>query len=59
MESNVLTVSIEGNVANYGSASGSNNRSNGENGSTGLKATSYAAVAENCPLHKTWCLWGC
>ncbi|XP_071734124.1 two-component response regulator-like APRR3 isoform X2 [Rutidosis leptorrhynchoides] len=32
MVSNILTGSTEGNAANYGSASGSNNKSNGENG---------------------------
>ncbi|KAI3731039.1 hypothetical protein L1987_62222 [Smallanthus sonchifolius] len=32
MVSNILTASAEGNAANYGSASGSNNKSNGENG---------------------------
>nr|XP_043613941.1 two-component response regulator-like PRR73 isoform X2 [Erigeron canadensis] len=46
MVSNVLTASAEGNAANYGSASGSNNKSNGENGSSWQKGSSSALVAE-------------
>lgn len=46
MVSNVLTASAEGNAANYGSGSGSNNKSNGENGSSCQKGSSSAPVVE-------------
>ncbi|KAK9059777.1 hypothetical protein SSX86_020481 [Deinandra increscens subsp. villosa] len=44
--SNILTASAGGNAANYGSASGSNNKSNGENGSSWPKGSSSAPVVE-------------
>nr|GEU69313.1 CCT domain-containing protein [Tanacetum cinerariifolium] len=46
MESNILTGSAEGNAANYGSRSGSNNKSNGENGSSWQKGSSFVQVIE-------------
>ncbi|PWA86718.1 CCT domain-containing protein [Artemisia annua] len=46
MVSNILTASAEGNAANYGSGSGSNNKSNGENGSSWQKGSSSALVVE-------------
>ncbi|KAK1421257.1 hypothetical protein QVD17_23449 [Tagetes erecta] len=47
MVSNGLAAQVEGNAANYGSASGrSNNKSNGENDSIGEKGSSYAVIAE-------------
>nr|GEX92992.1 putative CCT domain, CheY-like superfamily [Tanacetum cinerariifolium] len=46
MESNILTGSAEGNAANYGSGSGSNNKSNGENGSSWQKGSSSTQVVE-------------
>ncbi|KAI3778277.1 hypothetical protein L2E82_07458 [Cichorium intybus] len=44
--SNILTASAEGNAANFGSASGSNNKSNGENGGSWLMGNGSAPVAE-------------
>ncbi|KAL3523420.1 hypothetical protein ACH5RR_016254 [Cinchona calisaya] len=44
--SNVLSVEIEGNAANYGSASGSNNGSNGQNRSSGQNGSSTAVIVE-------------
>ncbi|CAK9155104.1 unnamed protein product [Ilex paraguariensis] len=52
--SNMLDTQIEGNAANYGSASGSNSRSNGQNGSStavmaeGVNVANDDGVAENC-----------
>ncbi|KAL8241110.1 hypothetical protein R6Q59_014465 [Mikania micrantha] len=47
MESNGLNAQVEGNAANYGSATGgSNNKSNGENGSSGEKNNNYAVISE-------------
>ncbi|CAI9091035.1 OLC1v1025952C1 [Oldenlandia corymbosa var. corymbosa] len=43
---NMLIVEIEGDAANYGSASGSNNGSNEQNGSSGQNESSAAVVAE-------------
>ncbi|KAI3799766.1 hypothetical protein L1987_35068 [Smallanthus sonchifolius] len=46
MVCNGLTAPTERNVANYGSASGSNDKSNGENGNSGEKGDSCAAITE-------------
>ncbi|XP_059628231.1 two-component response regulator-like PRR37 isoform X2 [Cornus florida] len=44
--SNVSTTPIEGNAANYGSASGSDNGSNGQNGGSNQNGSSTAVFAE-------------
>ncbi|KAK1419611.1 hypothetical protein QVD17_28828 [Tagetes erecta] len=46
MVSNILTASAGGNAANYGSASGSNNKSNGVNGGSWPKGSGSAPVVE-------------
>ncbi|KAK1415650.1 hypothetical protein QVD17_31435 [Tagetes erecta] len=46
MVSNIMTASAEGNAANYGSASGSNNKSNGENGGNWQKVSTSAPIVE-------------
>ncbi|KAI3817697.1 hypothetical protein L1987_11494 [Smallanthus sonchifolius] len=46
MVPNILTAPAEGNAANYGSASGSNNKSNGENGSSWQKGSGSAPMVE-------------
>ncbi|KAK9064125.1 hypothetical protein SSX86_017997 [Deinandra increscens subsp. villosa] len=52
MVSNILTASAEGNAANYGSASGSNNKSNGENGESCQKGSGSAPVVEGGKIEK-------
>nr|GEW33068.1 hypothetical protein [Tanacetum cinerariifolium] len=46
IESNILTGLAEGNAANYGSGSGSNNKSNGENGSSWQNGSSSVQVVK-------------
>ncbi|XP_076901915.1 two-component response regulator-like APRR3 isoform X2 [Bidens hawaiensis] len=50
--SNILTASTEGNAANYGSGSGSNIKSNGENGGSWQKGNGSVPVIEGGNIEK-------